>query len=49
MIDAMRQVVPDVRIAAEYEITRSWDKDDKVPLGEDGYLKPAELPARLAA
>jgi hypothetical protein len=50
MIDAMRQVVPDVRIAAEYAIARSWDKDDKVPLGEDGYLSPAE-PAirRLAA
>lgn len=49
MIDAMRQVVPDVRIAAEYSVTHSWDKDDKVPLGEDGYLVPAELPARLAA
>lgn len=48
MIDAMRKVVPDVRIAAEYAITRSWDKSDQVPLGEDGYMKPAESP-RLAA
>ena len=38
MIDAMRQVVPDIRISAEYAITHSWDKADKVPVGEDGYL-----------
>jgi DNA polymerase I-like protein with 3'-5' exonuclease and polymerase domains len=49
MVDAMRQVVPDVRIAAEYSISRCWDKNQKLQLDKDGYPKAWELPIRSAA
>lgn len=38
MIDAMRQVVPDVRISAEYAVSRCWDKSQKLQLDARGYL-----------
>ncbi len=48
MIEAMREVCPDVKIQTEYAVMRRWRKDAKAEYDEEGRLIPYEdaLPAK---
>jgi hypothetical protein len=49
MVEAMKRVVPDVRVAVEFVATTVWSKEAKNDVDDQGRLIAWSLPAGVSA